>query len=216
MRNSYEIRDHEHGLGKVLWLKQAWKPHFKSILEEGSIAAVRFSALGSINDLDLSILAEMPFLRGVEIYDWEVTDVRIVEELPNLEVLGLQIKRTKPIDFSRLPNLRVALLTWCKGFEGVFSVPGLEYLNVSNFPLEDLRPLSALQSLRRLSLTSRKLRSLAGIADLRLLEDLDLYDCRVLEDDDGLEILPNLKKLEIDECNKLKATMQNRCLESNG
>ncbi len=208
MNASYEIRDHEHGLGKVLWLKQAWEPHFKSILEDEGISAVRFSALASIKDLDLSVLAEMPFIRGLEIYDWEVTDARIVEELPNLEVLGLQIKRTKPIDFSRLPKLRVALMTWCKGLEGVFSAPGLEYLNVSNFPLEDLRPLSDLQSLRRLSLTSRKLRSLLGIAKLRLLEELDLYDCRVLEDGDGLDSLPNLKRLKIEACNKLKATMQ--------
>ena len=216
MSTSYEIRDHEHGLGKVLWLKQAWEPRFRRILEDKGISAVRFNALGSIKDLDLSILAEMPFLRGLEIYDWEVTDARIVEELPSVEVLGLQIKRTKPIDFSKLPNLRVALLTWCKGFEGVFASPHLEYLNVSNFPLADLRPLSALQSLRRLSLTSRKLKSLSGIADLKLLEDLDLYDCRALGDDDGLDRLPNLKRLEIEACNKLKTTMQNKRMESNG
>ena len=210
MSKTYEIREHEHGLGKVLLLRQAWEPRFRKILERKGITAVRFSALGSIKDLDLSVLAEMPFLRGLEIYDWQVTDARIVEELPNLEVLGLQIKRTKPIDFSKLPQLRVALLTWSKGFEGVFSAPNLEYLNVSNLPLEDLRPLSTLQSLRRLSLTSRKLKSLSGIADLTRLEDLDLYDCRVLEDDDGLDCLPNLKRLEIEACNKLKTRMQNR------
>lgn len=214
MSKTYEIHEHEHGLGKVLLLKQAWEPRFGEILERNGITAVRFSALGSIKDLDLSILAEMPFLRGLEIYDWDVTDARIVEELPNLEVLGLQIKRTKPIDFSKLPQLRVALLTWSKGFEGVFSAPGLEYLNVSNFPLEDLRSLSALQSLRRLSLTSRKLQSLSGIADLKRLEDLDLYDCRVLEDDDGLDRLPKLKRLEIEACNKLKTTMQNKTLDT--
>lgn len=207
---SYEIRDHEHGLGKVLWLKQAWEPRFKSILQAEGISAVRFSALGSIKDLDLSILAEMPFIKGLEIYDCEVTDARIVEELPNLEVLGLQIKRTKAIDFSRLPNLRVALLAWCKGLEGVFSSRRLEYLNVSNFPLEDLCPLSELKLLRRLSLTSRKLKSLSGIEDLRLLEDVSLYDCRRLDDDDGLDRLPNLKRLEIESCNRLKTTMQNK------
>ena len=210
MSKTYEIREHEHGLGKVLLLRQAWEPRFRKILERKGITAVRFSALGSIKDLDLSVLAEMPFLRGLEIYDWQVTDARIVEELPNLEVLGLQIKRTKPIDFSKLPQLRVALLTWSKGFEGVFSAPNLEYLNVSNLPLEDRRPLSTLQSLRRLSLTSRKLKSLSGIADLTRLEDLDLYDCRVLEDDDGLDYLPNLKRLEIEACNKLNTRMQNR------
>ncbi len=177
---------------------------------------MRFSALGSIKDLDLSVLADLPFLRGLEIYDWEVTDARIVEELPKLEALGLQIKRTKPIDFSKLPNLRVALLIWCKGFEGVFSSPRLEYLNVSNFPLEDLRALSGLQSLRRLSLTSRKLKSLSGIADLPLLEELDLYDCRALEDDEGLENLPNLKKLQIEACNKLKTKMREQIDRGNG
>jgi hypothetical protein len=204
MSNSYEIRDHDHGLGKVLWLKQAWEPHFKSIMENEGISAVRFSALGSIKELDLSVMTEMPFLRGLEIYDWEVTDARIVEELPNLEVLGLQIKRTKPIDFSKLPKLRVALLIWCKGLEGVLSSSGIEYLNISNFPMEDLQSLSRLQSLRRLSLTSRKLKSLSGIADLQSLEELDLYDCRALEDDDGLGSLQNLKRIEIDACNKLK------------
>ena len=69
MSSSYEIRDHEHGLGKVLWLKQSWQPHFKTILEDEGIVAVRFSALGSIKDLDLSVLSELPFLKGLEIYD---------------------------------------------------------------------------------------------------------------------------------------------------
>ena len=137
-------------------------------------------------------------------YKRQVTDARTLESLPNLEVIGLQIKRTKAIDFTRLPNLRVAKLTWSKGLEGVFSCPHLEYLNVQNYPSEDLRPLSTLHSLRRLSLTSRKLKSLSGIADLRLLEDLDLYGCRALEDDDGLSSLPNLRRLEIEACNKLK------------
>ena len=199
----------------MLWLKQSWQPHFKTILEDEGIFAVRFSALGSIKDLDLSVLSELPFLKGLEIYDWEVTDARIIEELPNLEVLGLQIKRTKPIDFSKLPNLRVALLTWCKGCEGLFSASNLEYLNISNFPLEDLQRLSPLCSLRRLSLTSRKLKTLSGIAKLKLLEDLDLYDCRVLEDDDGLDTLANLKKLGIESCNKLKTTMQNKSQQIN-
>lgn len=204
MKTSYEIRDHDHGLGKVLWLKQAWEPRFLDILKKNGISAIRFSALGTIKNLDLSVLAELEFLKGLEIYDWDVTDVRILESLPNLEVIGLQIKRTKSIDFTRLPNLRVAKLTWSKGLEGVFSSRHLEYLNVQNFPFEDLHPLSALQSLRRLSLTSRKLKSLSGIADLRLLEDLDLYDCRALEDDDGLSSLQNLRRLEIEACNKLK------------
>ena len=204
MSTSYEIRDHENGLGKVLWLKQAWEPRFLDILKKKGISAIRFSALGTIKDLDLSVLAELEFLKGLEIYDWGVTDARILESLPNLEVIGLQIKRTKAIDFTRLPNLRVAMLTWCKGLEDVFLSQHLEYLNVQNYPFEDLHPLSSLQSLRRLSLTSRKLRSLSGISKLSLLEDLDLYDCRVLEDDEGLSSLPHLRRLEIEACNKLK------------
>ena len=159
MWSSYEILEHDDGLGQVFWMKSAWKPRFGRIIGRKQIEALRVSGDGPVDDLELDF----------------------IEELPNL-----------------------------RGLEGIFDVEGLQFLNIQNYPYEDLTPLSKMSGLRSLSLTSRKLKSLAGIEGCCNLEHLDLYDCGILEGDSELEVLPALRSIEIESCGQVESRRLNK------
>jgi Leucine-rich repeat (LRR) protein len=66
-------------------------------------------------------------------------------------------------------------------------------------------PITKLRQLKKLYLTSRKLKSLDGISRLRELEELDLYNCTELTSMEGIELCPKLTTIEIQACNRLDA-----------
>ena len=118
-------------------------------------------------------------------------------------MLGLQFRSTKKIDFSHFTKLRVALLTWTKGLESIFSLNNIEYLNIQNYPHKNLKPILHMRKLKRLHLTSKKLESLEGIENLENLKKLDLYNCQQLVSKSGIDKLYKLHEIEIEACNKL-------------
>ena len=84
--------------------------------------------------------------------------------------------------------------------EPLLAAKRLQYLNVINYPFADLAPLVNLVCLHRLSLTSRKLASLAGIEALPMLQHLDLCSCPNLTSIEPLAKCQNAVKLEVESC----------------
>jgi hypothetical protein len=76
----------------------------------------------------------------------------------------------------------------------------VEYLNIQNYPCQDLNSLELLQSLRRLALTSGKLKCLDGIGKLEMLEHLDLYNCPNLLSIADARAKSSIKHLEVENC----------------
>ncbi len=201
----FEIRQDEHGIGDVLILKGDWEPSVASYMEQHGIGALRLSDSFGFKGEDLSFLRSLGFLRSLEIYCWDAKGIQAVEDLPQLEVLGLQFRSARRIDFSHFDSLRVAMVTWTKGLQSLLGVATIERLNIQNYPYKDLVPCSGLILLRRLYLTSRKLESLAGIETLKELEVLDLYNCPSLVSVAEADGCPNLQQLEIEACARLNA-----------
>jgi len=203
--SEFEIRDNDHGVGKVLILKSAWSPEVTSYLKEHYIYALRLSDSSGFKSEDLSFLTELTFLKSLEIYCWGAKGIKVIEHLPQLEVLGLQCKSAQKIDLSNFSKLRVAKVTWAKGLSSLFRCLSIELLNIQNYPNTDLMALSNMVNLRRLYLTSRKLESLKGIDACNNLEVLDLYNCQKLASLNGTELCPNLNKVEIEACSHVIA-----------
>lgn len=203
--SDFEIRDDEHGIGKVLIVKGAWSSDISDYMIKEGIYAIRLTDSFGFKGEDLSFLPSLTYLKSLELYCWNAKDVKLLEALPQLEVLGLQFRSSKIIDFSKFTKLRVALLTWAKGLESIFSLNNIEYLNIQNYPHNNLKPIEHMKKLKRLYLTSRKLESLDGIERLENLEELDLYNCTQLVSKSGIEKLNKLEKIEIEACNKLSA-----------
>ena len=201
----FEITDDEHGIGKVLIVKGLWSPDISGYMLEEGIYALRLSDSFGFKGEDLSFLPALTFLKSLELYCWEAKDIKIIESLPQLEVIGLQFRSSKKVDFSNFKNLRVAKLTWTKGIESILSLNSIKYLNIQNYPHQDLKPIENIGKLEKLYLTSRKLETLEGIENLKNLETLDLYNCPQLISTAGIENIANLQHVEIEACNKLSA-----------
>jgi uncharacterized protein with PQ loop repeat len=203
--SEFEVREDEHGFGRVLILKGSWTDGVALFMEANGIDSLRLSDSFGSKSNDLSFLSRLSFLRGLEIYCWEAKTINVVESLPQLELIGLQCKSTAQINFEKFQNLKMALVTWSSGLGSLLNVSSLEKLNIQRYPYVDLNPMSALINLKRLYLTSRKLQSLAGISRLASLEALDLYNCPNLESLSGSESCPKLVAVEVENCPRVSA-----------
>lgn len=203
--SEFEIREDDHGIGKVLIVKGAYSQAVNSYLKEHHIYALRLSDSAGFKGDDLSFLRELNFLKSLEVYCWGAKGIKIIEHLPQLEVLGLQCKSAQKIDLSNFSKLRVAKVTWAKGLSSIFMCSSIEYLNIQNYPNSDLTALSNMVNLRSLYLTSRKLESLKGIETCNNLEILDLYNCQKLVSLSGTELCPKLNKVEVEACSHVIA-----------
>ena len=94
-------------LARCLFLKRAWSEDVGAYMREHGIYALRLTDYYGFKGYDLSFLSELTFLRSLELYCWEAKGVKIIETLPQLEVIGLQYKSTQKVDLSAFKNLKV-------------------------------------------------------------------------------------------------------------
>lgn len=199
MAESYKIIDDEHGIGKVLILQNTWSDTYYDVMTTQKIAALRLSNSAGFYENSIEFVRNLKFLRSIEVYSNEITNLEPLTGLPNIEVLGLMVKAAKGLKGWQ-PPLRVVMAQWCKQFEFILQVPTIQYLNIINYPFTNFTPLEGLRVLRRLSITSRKLVSPEGVERLSELEKVDLYNCPNLESVDTIRRLPSLRVLEVEAC----------------
>jgi hypothetical protein len=197
---TYEIRDSDHGFGSVLIPTSSWNADIEARLVLGNVDGVRLSYSGGFRGSDISFLSRFTDLRSIEIYSQEVRDLAPLMSLTQVKLLGLQTVSTFAFQSHWFPGLQVLLCQWRKGMDDLLSIPSLEYVNVINWPYGDLVALSKLRNLRRLSITSRKLTNLNGIAAIDALEWIDLAYCPHLVSVAHLEDCTRLKKVVIEAC----------------
>lgn len=145
----------------------------------------------------------MTCLSGVEIYSWGIKDITSLESFSNLEYLGLQCNFTKTPDFSKLKKLKIFKALWRPEAKTIFSCDELNLLNIVNYPSENLTELNKMSLLRRLQLTSKKIRTLSGIEELSSLSTLDLAECPRLEDLSGIDKCQQIEIVEIENCKRV-------------
>lgn len=198
--SDYFFVDSEDGYGRVFVPRGPWKPSYNHLVAKENVHVVRLSSSMGWRGQDLEFLRDLPFLRGVEIYSWDVRDASVIGSLSELRLVGLDCDLRKQIDFTALPKLEVVKGTWKKPLESLLHCKGLKHLNLSNWPEEDLRSLSAMTKLTKLLLTSRKLSSLRGISSLEALKWLDLHACPKLTSLEELRSCVSIRHLEITSC----------------
>lgn len=126
-----------------------------------------------------------------------------VNKLKNLKRFETAFKLNGEIDFSNFPQLEICGLPWQKGIETLRHCDNLKVFGMGTFGYEDLTFFSNLHNLTTLRLGSRKLQSLKGIENFKLLQELELRLCTKLIDIKDLTNLKELKELKINTCNKL-------------
>ena len=201
--NQFFIDDAENDMGRCLVLTAPWSDDIRSVIDKENISVLRLSQSAGWKGDDISFLRELPNLRGVEIYSWNVKDLTPLQALKGLEYLGLQCEFTKAPDFSGFGGLKICKLLWRPKAKTIFSCRGLSLLNIVNYPSEDLTDIDNMKDLKRLQLTSKKLVSLTGIEKLVSLSILDLAGCSRLVTLSGVEKCQQVETVELEGCKKV-------------
>jgi hypothetical protein len=195
----FRVRGDEHGIGKVLIPTSPWDNAYVDFLHAEKITAIRLSYSLGYRGESIDFIAQLPWLRSLEVYSMEVRDLSPISQLSNLEVLGLQTKAANGFALRGAP-LRISMIQWNHKLSPLFDLQTLEYLNVSNYPYVDLIPIHKLVDLQRLSITSRKLQTLKGIEGLASLSHLDLANCPQLLSIEEARAKQSISYLEIEGC----------------
>lgn len=195
--DDFYIDDSEHGYGPVFVPRSPWRPEFGDLLGERGIKLVRLSASAGWRGPELDFLRELSFLEGVEVYSWDVRDIRPLASLVRLRLLALDCDVRRAFDLTTLPQLEIVKATWKRPIESLAGCRGLRELNVSNWRHEGLEPIAAGPGLVKLLLTSKKLRTLRGLSSLTALEWLDLHACPKLACVAEVGQAQRLRRLEI-------------------
>lgn len=191
----------------------------KFLLDHGVVELELNDGKGWQGD-DLWFLADLPQLRSFTIMDFKIASVEPIHFLHELRHLKVFTYCQTAISFSAFPRLEDCALEWrpkstslfdcmmlkklfVNRYDGKNSDPftrllNLESLAILNARVQDLHGLSALKMLRSLRLGGlKRVTSLAGIDDLRNLEELDIDTCRGIRSIDEVRRLSRLRKLFI-------------------
>lgn len=201
--SNYFIDDAEDGMGRCLVLTSPWTDGLKKVIEQENISVLRLSRSAGWQENDLSFLINLPNLRGIEIYAWDMKDLTPLQSTSNIEYLGLQCEFTSAPDFSNFHKLEICKLFWRPKAKTILDSSNIRLLNIVNYPFQDLQAITKLSKLESLQLASRKLTSLSGIEAFRVLKILDLVDCYNFESLLGVEKCSLLETVELETCKKL-------------
>lgn len=202
--NLYYIDSGEKETGPTMVLTSYWDEQLKNVMLEQGIQHLRLSRSADWEDQDIDFLKSLNFLKGIEIYAYDIKDVNVLLHLPTLEHIGLGCELSVELDISQFKHLKIFFSSHSKKLKKWWEVSTLERLNITSYPFEDLMPLQQLVALKSLQLTSTKLQTLNGINHLKNLQLLDLYSCSKLISLDSLSALKSLEEIEIESCKRIE------------
>ncbi len=190
--------------GPRLVMQGPWSPSALEAVRDGEITELELNySKGWVTD-DYCFLRQLPELSGLELTDWNATDVDAINDLRSLRRVKVFTYCKTELRFSGLPLLEDCSLEWRSKASSLFAHRGLRKVFINKCPLKDLRAISTMTSLESLSLASPKLETLQGIEALTALTFLGLYVARRLTSVDGVEAVPNLVQLEVNDCPKVR------------
>lgn len=205
---SFFIDTGEKNSGDCLVLTSYWNESLREIMFEKEINNLRLSRFAGWKDKDVSFLKTLPFLKGVEVYADDIRDLSAMKNLELLEYIGLDCNLSFDLDLNNFVNLKILQVKWNKHLKNMFNLSSIEYLNIIKYPYEDLVSLHNYSKLKKLQLTSTKLKSLKGIDNLINLKSVDLFKCNQLESLESVDRLELLEELEIENCKKINNLYQ--------
>jgi len=154
---------------------------------------------------DLDFLAELPWLESVWFWDIHLKNVDGLYALPELQRFGVHPKRP-PIDFSRFPRLREAVVEPRARDRGLGTLTELESLHYWRLRPKD-RSFDALEfpdSLVELEINWANVESLDSLPALPNLRRLGVHRCRNLTDLGDLgQKFPKLEHLVVAACGRV-------------
>ncbi len=197
--DDYWIAEDEEGDGKALVLLAPWSTRYLEIVKRHQIKIIRLNdRLGWSGDI--SFVAAIPGIHGVDLISEKVTDVSPVFEIGGLKTLSLFCRAKVAGDFLKLKKLQSVGLEWRPVYHSLFGLKSLRRINVLGFPHVDLTCWVQNQRATSLRLSSNSLQSLVGIERFPSLKRLHLYRCRNLKSLEDLADSSCIQVLHLAQC----------------
>ena len=198
------ITTNEHIGGKRIALNCHYNSNLLNIIHQKNITSILLSEANGWHGSNIDFLSKIPNLRGIQIYSKNVSNLKILKELKDLELIGINTNSKYHPNFKEFPKLKKLLVSWKKGTESFIGHRTIKYINVDKFPYENLAVLKDNMSLERLSISSSKLESLSGISLLSNLLKMDLFYCPKLSDISDLINCKEFLELGFLSCKKIE------------
>jgi internalin A len=178
-----------------------WNAHKVASLEElrGHPSLAKVMLLRTTNSADLSPLCDMPALRELHLEDLGERDLSQLAGMPPLPELHIhRSERLTTLD--DIPDVRSLHLSSCERLSDLTAVgDGLEELSIFWCPsIQELRQITRLRGLKRLSVETHDttpITSLADLCELQALTNLTIHTSEPISLV-GIEELPALRALD--------------------
>jgi hypothetical protein len=238
MIKGVELEDGKYGRRAVI--TSSWHEGMAPYLLANDVVELELNDGKGWRGADLAFLKRLPDLLSFQILDFSISSVDPIHFLRKLCRLEVITYCRSEIRFRSFPHLEECSLEWRPKAESLFECTTLKKLFVNrysgkdsepfgqlidlddlailNAPVTNLNGLTPLKRLRTLRLAVLpKLTSLAGLEELVDLEELDVHTCRRIRSIEVMRLLPNLRKLYINnggEIESLKPIRDLRNLEA--
>jgi hypothetical protein len=180
-----------------------WEQEIASFIESEKIAGLYFNYARGWEGDDFQFLESIDSLLLLHILAKPVDTLSVVDDLTDLESLSIACHWRKPINFSRLKNLKYCYVSWNKGAESIFECDALQYLSLDMFKLKDYSAFYGLRDINALSIANSSFSDLRVLSNMKHIRKLELVNCRGLESLQGIEQLDSLEWLSIDGCRNI-------------
>ncbi len=191
-------------------LQKAWDDRFTKIIKRKSIDGLAFiwaSWESGWEQEDLKFLCDLSDLglKSIVIRRYgrlDISPLKYLEDLESIHLIDVDYSRCP--DLSNFKRLKDVSAKYKPSARTVFNCHWLKTLNLYSFPHLDLRALSNFSQLEHLTISTRKIESLAGIENLKELKTLDIQYASKLKKLDGIELCPKLETVHAFRCGELQ------------
>jgi len=202
-RDDYWILKDDAGYGNALALKKAWSSRYLDLITKHKIKIIRLNEYTGWRGSDVSFLLTIPGINGVDILSDRVTDVSPLFAMKRLKTLSLYCKAKLAGDFAKLQHLQSVGLGWRNAYISIFELTTLTRLNILRYPKTDLTGWKCNSLLKKISISSGKLKRLTGIERFPNLRELELFYCPKLECLDAITPLRSVQRLRLGNCPRI-------------
>lgn len=198
MKNQFLVEEGHYGPRLVL--NSAWNPEVAAYMREQQISGLVINYARGWVGTDISFLSDVPFLTEFVIVDWKIKDITPIHFLSQARAVQVSTYCKTPLHFECFPELEDCGLTWREGSESLFDCKGLKRLFISDYTGRESTVFSGMAALQSLSISGGRLTCVGGLRGLKDLRFLGLYHLKQLAELSGIEALDCLEELEITDC----------------